>query len=530
MAKRTRLQPVLPWSGGINTSQDPALIPANELVQADNVVFAERTTKKKREGIDSDFDDATNGTDSLIGIKDFWYFSAGTKNQKIVSVDEGGNVYSYNPADGTRTTETVTGTAISSPTKVSMEVIDNTLVIATDGASNVLKAWSGTGNVVDLSGTAPAGSIVRAHLGRLWTNDKTNPDRLHYSETFDATVWGGSGDSGALDIGIGDGDPEGITAIFPTFKGELFVAKRTKLYRVSGLTPEDFRISLVSDGIGCVSHNSIAAVDQDDMIFISDRGIHSLVTTEQFGDFKDKFLSAKIQPTFNDDFGKSFIEKTQSAYIPNLNSVAFIFSDESVLELGSVIGGNAVWLYNFQSSAWYRWPAVDCQSLASVKNSDKRRLYIGSSTTRLQKAQTGTAVDTDTSGTESGIPLKLKTGVIFPENEPYLIKGFKNIIAYYRPTGPSTLTVSAKIDNFSRQSVAFEENVSGAVLGTGLILGASELGFSRVLAPYSRPIDGYGRGYQLEFSQSGIEETVEIQGFGVEYEISGTSQEVRSGD
>ena len=39
MPARTQLFQLLPWIGGVNTSQDDSLIPPNQLVRADNCIF-----------------------------------------------------------------------------------------------------------------------------------------------------------------------------------------------------------------------------------------------------------------------------------------------------------------------------------------------------------------------------------------------------------------------------------------------------------------------------------------------------------
>jgi len=51
MTLRTELFQQLPWDGGLNTRLDPALIPPNQLQQADNLVFATKGSRKTREGV-----------------------------------------------------------------------------------------------------------------------------------------------------------------------------------------------------------------------------------------------------------------------------------------------------------------------------------------------------------------------------------------------------------------------------------------------------------------------------------------------
>lgn len=520
----TQLFQLLPWEGGINTALEASQIPNNQLTEADNVVFDTRGSRKKREGINFDWDSASNGSDSILGHHDFWYGSS-SRTQRIIAVSSAKNFYAYN--GGTRSTLTIDGSATawsSDITDVSFLTINNICIIAADGTGNVMRKWAGgSNNVFNLGGTPPQASILREHLGRVWCNDKTNPDRLHYSTTANPEEWNGTGDSGAIDIGVGDGDPIGITAIFPTFQGDLFVAKKTKLYRIKGDAPENFQVSLVTSGLGCESHNSITPVDEGDMVFGSDRGFHSLATTAAYGDFEAYFLSKDIQKTFNIYFTKSRLKFVKAAYLSNLNSILVAVTDESV-GTGS---NNAVWLYNFESKAWYRWPNISCQSMAVVQDSDKKRVYFGTNTTRLAKSLNGTNYDINTSGTNTAIIFTVTTGLIFPDNQPFLIKGFKSFGLVYKPQGNHTISVEFKIDNFDPQPLTYTNITSTDLLGSTFILGSSTLGSDVTTAPYTLPVDGYGRGFQVSISQSGIDEEVEIQGFFVEYENAGTQQEVR---
>jgi hypothetical protein len=367
-----------------------------------------------------------------------------------------------------------------------------------------------------LRGLPPDFSIMREHQGRLWTNDKTNPDRLHYSSPGNYEEWNGEGDSGAIDIGTSDGDFKGITAIFPTFKGDLFVAKGNRTYRVIGNAPENYRVESVSDGLGCVGHNTVAPVDLDDMLYISYKGIHALSTTDAYGDFEGKFLSQKIQPTF-DTFSVGSLPLAHAAYIPSLNSVAFALTAAS-----GQTSNQDIYLFNVPFQSWYLWPNQPCDSLTTQKIGNVDILMIGRNDGRIARAQTGDYTDFDT----AGIIYKLKTGTIYPENNVDSIKGFKKISLLFRPKGNYSFQLGYKIDNLPRQVVGFQQTMSGDRLGVDFFLGTSILGFSNELAPFTASIDGYGRGIILDITQTGSEEQVEIYGFIIEYEDAGDAQEV----
>ncbi len=537
MPPRTQLFQMLPWVGGLNTALDEALIPPNQCTVLDNVIFDTRGSKKKRPSIKHNWDDATSGSTSILGLHDYWYFNGTIMVHKIVAVASDRAVYSYDPDTGARTTLTLDGGATAwtgTLTSVSMLTFNNKLFIATSGATNVLRMWdpvADTNVMKDCPGTPPKPSILREHLGRMFCNDKASRDRIHYSPTSDHTQWNGVDDSGAFDIGFGDGDPEGITAIFPTFKGNLFIAKRTRLYRMSDYAPETFQISLVSSGVGCVSHNSAVAIDQEDVYWVSEKGVHALSATANFGDFESSFVSGDIQKTFNEDVSKSRLAFVQAAYLPNINSVAFCFTESSGLNrtLTSASVNNAVYLYNVPLKAWYRWSDIPCSSVLVANDSDKKRFYFGTHTSRVSKAFHTTNYDISSAGVSLAVRMRIVTGLVFVDNSPYTMKALKRFILFYKPRGTHTITANVKIDNTSlspENSLSFSETASSALLGSTLVLGTSALGYDVVLGPYVRHVDGVGRGVKITIEQTGTNEEAEIQGFALEYESAGSSPEV----
>lgn len=525
MPPRTQAVHLLPWSGGLNTSLDESMIASNQLTVADNILIGSRPVKKKREGINHDFDDQTAGTDLMIGLHDFWY-GASSKTQKYVGINSARAKYTWNVGTGARTTITDAGTAWAGTlTTCSMVTFNNLCIIAVDGAANVVKKWDGTNDIADLDGTPPVASILRTHIGRLITNDKANVDRLHYSPAFDHTKWNGTGDSGAFDIGTGDGDPDGITAIFPTFKGDLFVAKRTKLYRLVGQSPEEIQIIKVSDSIGCISHNSVVQVGQDDIMWVSEKGVHSLQAVAAYGDFTSVDVSVDIQKTFNDDFTRSRLKYSWGAYLPQINSVAWAFTESSGLNrtLTTSSVNNAVYLFNVTAKAWYRWPDIPCTSLIVANDSGEKRFWFGTHTNRISKSFSGDAFDkVGNSGTQTAITMRVASGQMFmPGAAPTDLVAYKEFILHYRPSSQASVNVSVKIDKQSipaENRLVYQESTGGTPLGTGFVLGSTPLGTTAVMSGYARSITGQGHTAKVTIEESSLTGEVEIQGIGLRFE------------
>ncbi len=614
MARKTSLWRLKPWIPWINTSKDPASLDPSECQNIENRITGVRDSFKKREGIDKDWDDASSGTDGMIASSDFWYMDSGSKVQTKVSLRDDGTFWKY-ASDGTRTQITNSGLAVTSPTKASMLVFGNKLIIAMDGATNRVKKYSGSGNITDLeagydhttiskkcvagvvtlvlgqtfkgvngdyaivagldettatyNGTyqitglsqttvlndtitydtgnasdneddggggnvadtggsvdslAPNGSIISEHQGRVLLNDKEDKDRVHYSETFKDEKWWGYGDSGAMDFGRGDNDPVGVNGIFPTFNGDLFVGKQTKLHRVVGVIPYHQQL-VVSDSIGVISHESIAAIDKSDVIWASTKGIHSLATTVNYGDYEEAFISRDIQKSFNEDWSQSRLGFLKGRYLSTENLYILCVTEE---ELGNT--NNCVWLYHTSLKRWIsRWPNLDCESIFIANDTDRVRPYFGSSTGRIYKGFSGDRFDTSEAGVEEAISLLAKTGLIFPSGNAYSICAFKKAVLFYTPRGNQTVTFSVKVDKFTAQPTAFDESSGGTPLGTGWTLGTTSLGSEGMFGPYTRQIDGYGYGAEITITETAKLGSYSIEGIGLEFQPMEISHDVNKG-
>jgi hypothetical protein len=432
------------------------------------------------------------------------------------------------PADGNTNftiTVTKTGRSKSAPfpatiTKACMEVMNDVLLVSFDGVTNkAIRYRPETDTHYYQLGSGLAGlpdfSVMRVHQSRLWTNDKTNNDRLHYSAVGDFENWNGDSTSGALDVFPGDGDGDGLQTIYPPFRGILFVAKGQRLYRIAGDDEDNYSPSLVTSGLGSMAHNAVSTVDLDDVLFVSSKGIHSLAATDQFGDFNAQFLSFKIQNTFN-SLVSTRLKFAQSAYIPDLNTVFFTVTEDGNSQ------NNAVYLFNTMSKEWAVWPGIDCQSITPMRVGSSEVFVFGTSNSRIILSSGESGLDFGT----TSFRFRVKTGSIYVQGRPDAISMFKRLSLLYKPRGTFTITAKIKIDNQPVQSVSFSQSTGGDVLGSTFTLGTSILGSSNVLAPYERQIEGIGRGLTIELEASGQDDQIEVYGFTIEYEAADKAQEV----
>lgn len=460
---------------------------------------------------------------SVIGVHDFWYYDTDNdvKLQYQIGITTQGKIFRYDSSGKREEITKASGaTLLVGPiTSCDMKTFNNRLIMTFSGLGNTPKIYDPNGVATeyeDLSADAPDAEFLQEHLGRLWMNDKVNRERLHFCETFDHTLWQGFGDSGAVDIGQGDGDSRGISAIYPPFKEQLFVAKNNKFTKIIGYTPETFQLVPMSDGIGALSHKAAASVDLDDVVFVSRRGFHSVAATNTQGSFENTFLSKKIQPSFL-DLNQGRLQFTQGTYCSSLNSLAFTVAENGQEDQ------SAVWLYSTEFNEWYFWPEVRAQSITTfLFGGDSVKLLMGTSNGRLMYAQNGLYADFGV----DAYTYRIKSGAIYPDNNAQTLKGFKNLSLLFKPKGDFNFTVLVKVDNYQTQALLYEQTAGSDELGVDFVLGVSTLGANKVLAPFTKGIVGYGRGLSLEVIQSAANSQVEIYGYIIEFEPAGTTENV----
>lgn len=536
MARITDYKVLYPWSGGLTTSIDPMILDPQKLVIADNIVFTNSGSRKKRGGqahYNSTQIGGATAAQNVVYVTNYWSTVSSAKREYFVCLTDSGKAYrsAFNGTWSSFSTLTLTVTQGG----VTSMVINEDLVIGLKG-SGVPKIWDNQNTGVNLVAMTSATTaslpftnpwIALNFLERGWyTGDTANPDRIYVSKvgTYNDFTSNAStaGFAITLDVGIGDGDPEGITALFPGTGGDrvVYAAKRRHLYRIDCSDPNQnaWKITRISDKIGCINPNVVATIDMKDIIFASDRGVHSLNQVISGTAIVDgDFLSFGIQEDYRSVISAADRNKISAVYLPSLNSYLM-----GVKRTGQTVF-ETVYGYNVELREWFRWTNVPCNYLhvRFNKSTGAEELYAAAPSGYVNKLH-----QDDLNDFGAAIISRIKSAFISPADFPFVENQFTNLACIYRSRDNSSFRVYYSADGLASASVTFDQKIAGgAVLGSATLGVNSILGQIQAIKPVWQHLQiSQGNTIQLTFEQDGVDEDFELFGIAIEYETNEEAQ------
>jgi hypothetical protein len=226
------------------------------------------------------------------------------------------------------------------------------------------------------SSPTPNFSFSEPHKLRMWAAGvDAAPSSLFYSAQEDPTDWTGSG-SGDLAISPGDGDR--ITAI-ASHRNELFVFKgpnKGSIHRISGSAPTGddafARNDFIPFGLGAVGQRSIFRFGNDLGFIWSDGSVHSLNTTERYGDFLETALSRPLNSWLRAHVSSAYLEQASVVTCEPKGVVRIALPIDSSITNNAVLSMD----FRFDPPRWSYLPVLAdyCECLAVVRDSTTRRV------------------------------------------------------------------------------------------------------------------------------------------------------------
>lgn len=500
------------FDGGLS-SENPIAISQNKLVIADNILIGTAPTKRKRGGMEKYHTGSYDQTASypptgtpIRGIIEFWRNASFAGNPVAdLFLHQGNKVWSIDDRGSIGENRTG-GLSISVDAVPSYQPFNQSLYFCSTTVTDGYNKWTGSGDAV--SATAPSdgvGKYLCSHLGRMVMAGNDNfPFRVYLSSFLDPEDWSDVAPSDGTSLDLDDdGDPDGINGIV-SFQSRLYVFTRRSTYEITGTSPDNFVVVRVSNGIGCVSHASIVCVPND-VLFCSDRGVHSLRQLNSGRQTETTFLSRDIQRLWTELLNASQFYRFAASYDENINSYVL-----TVLAGSDVVTTDCL-VYNIEFGTWTQWKDIDARSITLAFLSNKKQLLIGREDGTI--AYLGRP---DRNDFGENFTTRFRTGILYPGDDLSHERRFLSVTILAAATAPALVGVSWDVDGQRDGSQAVTITAAEDLLGTTFVLGQSKLGIGQYL-PYTVSIDQIGHGIQLDFNIQSVGD-VEFYGFILEVE------------
>lgn len=331
------------------------------------------------------------------------------------------------------------------------ETFNDDLVIATDSDSDLPQTYDGTETTTqNLGGAPPNFAFHVKHKNRVWAAGVArNRSRLYYCAVLNHEDWTGSG-SGAIDIDPNDGDH--ITGLF-SHKNELFVFKgpnHGSIHRITGSSPtgaDAFARVPFINGVGSINHTSILRAN-DDLLFMSDVGIHSLAVTASYGDYVQGYLSFPIQRYFSEEISHSFLNTTWGINYVTRGSCWWTVPTE-----GGAKNTILAYDYRFSPGRWSRlrrYLNAHCLSMMQA-TPGRSRPWAGTTTGFVHHLDMANrTIDPDTAYSWDVRLPSLNFG------SSAHLKTLDGIYTTYEPFGQAAITVGVTMDFGAEQTTSFQ--------------------------------------------------------------------------
>lgn len=247
-------------------------------------------------------------------------------------------------------------------------VAGTTLFIANTNRPVISYTKAGT---VTFEEKIPQCSYIAMHKTRMWCgNLKDSADSIWYSMVGDyrgfldprpdAEPYQGetrehfdSRQRESQRFSLSDRSDQVVTGLSDSFYGDIyaFTTRSINRCRVDG---QNFLArDIVSQAIGCSGNQTIRSVGND-LIWISEKGVHSLITTQKFGDVEESFLSLPIQRLW-DRINPENMQLAQAVYVPKQELYLLAIDTGQASSLSIAGNGPTILCLHVPSGRWSVW-------------------------------------------------------------------------------------------------------------------------------------------------------------------------------
>lgn len=351
------------------------------------------------------------------------------------------------------------------------------------------RKYDGT-TVSALGGSPPTGGgPVAVHGNRVFWLDGVNKSRLTWSALDNEEDYTTASNAGAVDVSPNDGSD--LMDLVPSVN-ELVLIKGARPYRLQGTSPSTFTITNVvptTGSVGAVSHQ-FAFFALNDVWYLGSPGITRLTAVQGFGDLRESFPSAPIQPYFEDgtDFTLSLanLDDAVGAYDTQRNRIYGAVDDDNDGKNDTVL------CYDGATKGWTVWDTMSVASLWPVRNlaTGQTEMYAGGYDGHIRVLNRDVA--------ENAIVGEARH--LSALGAPGVEKSVRHGFIYLKEQGNTTVRVDTKLDFGATGGQVFTVSQLGSshTLGINWVLGTDPLGVQEQIV---KRVNIHGTG---EFFEIGV--------------------------
>lgn len=489
--------------GGLNVSDNEFILEPPQMSVADNVFIGQTLGRKKRPGMEN-YHSSTYATTAswpasgttIRGITQYWRYATATSEvveDLVLHSDTG--VWSV--GNRTDAASDITGAlSLNAAGQPDYQVFEGVLYFTSSVTGDGYNKWDGRlttpGNCEAANGPADGdGKFLSTYKGTMMMAGVGDyPFRLYRSAPLDAETWSGGGAT-SFDVDY-DGDPIGINGLMGEFQGNFYFGTRTAIYELSGNTADTYSIKKITNGIGIASNASIVQTPND-ILWASDRGVHSLRKTVTSDQTEINFLSADIQTFFTEEIDGALISRAQAVFDDPNNLYILTFTREGQTTHEWLL------IFNVNYSLWTIWKDVDARCLSKVLISNQPKVLMGGENGQIRFFNKSKLVDDNIDGSTSGFSTRIKTARLYPGGDVSTQKRFHSVTFLISSKTTGTISVGWDVDGLESQySNSNSINLSfGQPLWDVVEWGTGQWGGQRAI-PVTVSIDEIGYSISLE--------------------------------
>lgn len=372
-------QSATPWqlyeydklTGGLNDSFDAITLAPSEASDLQNIIFprAINGAIASRPGYSRINTTALSGTPDCTGLF-FFKLVSGTRYLVSIWTDDLIRRMDYTGAGPDGTWDDITGSLsfnVGTDDQADFAVAQDSVVIE-DGLTNTAPyRWTGTGNAAALTSDVdvPNSSMVEYHVRHLFlAGNDSNPSRLYFSALDDITDYT-STDFIRVETDSGDGIIRGLK----TGLDGLYIWKDSSIWRLSGTNRDDFVLERMVQGIGTLSNQSIAVVNdprsnQQIFVFTTQNGDVAAYD----GGVNVAILSYKIKNSFPNALAFDRIDEVRATAYDAMYMASVSTSGNAT--------HNRIYAFDFIHNAWTRLEGMNANAVGTFENGAGEPLFM----------------------------------------------------------------------------------------------------------------------------------------------------------